>query len=304
MLPYTGNGAYCYANSLHMMLHSTDHPALPTAGQLECLTTMPFGFMALRLGDDVMFFPNNPETEPDAGLTRAISYLGWACDEWHGGTPDEAVAHLRDALNHSPVLIGPVDMGGLTYIPWREDAVGSDHYVAALGIEGDSVQVHDPAGWPFALISLDALIEAWKAEKIGYGRKLLMRFNFRPDHPRSISEAAAQALPAIRSGIKAVFEGPSHYGGAAALSLAISELRAGRDPGGMAYFPLPLGARRSLDGALFLREAGLDEAAGLMAQIAILYGKAQQPAVDKRWDEVADVLEAICEVHQRLVQAV
>lgn len=301
MLPYTGSSTYCYANSLHMALRGAGFPAdsLPPPGQLECLTTMPFGFMALRLGDEVMFFPSNPEMEPDAGLTRALDCLGWTCEESHGGTPEEALSRLRDGLNSGPVLIGPVDMGGLTYIPWHADAAGSDHFVVALGMEGDAVRIHDPGGWPGALIPANELIEAWKAEKIGYGRKLMMRCRFRPAAARSYPEAVQQALPAIRRGLTASFDRGVAVGGAAALSLVIDELRAGRDPGGLAHFALPLGARRCLDGALLLREAGLDAAAQLMEQIAGLYGSAQHPAAHRQWDQVATRFDAICEAAQR-----
>jgi hypothetical protein len=45
MLPYVGNGAYCYANSLSMSLLGAGANAdeLPGPGFLECLTTVLLG---------------------------------------------------------------------------------------------------------------------------------------------------------------------------------------------------------------------------------------------------------------------
>jgi hypothetical protein len=77
MLPYIGNGDYCFANSLHMSLlaGSARTEGLPSTGFLECLTTLPFGYTYLKEAD--LFFFSGPN--PDLGLTRAIETLGWTC---------------------------------------------------------------------------------------------------------------------------------------------------------------------------------------------------------------------------------
>jgi hypothetical protein len=87
---------------------------LPEPGFLECLTTMPFGSMYLRLDDGPMFFPSPCVTSPDDGLDRALDALGWSCELWCGaeGTSGaEAHERLRGALATGPVLVGPVDLG-------------------------------------------------------------------------------------------------------------------------------------------------------------------------------------------------
>ena len=43
---YTGNGPYCYSNSLHMCLTQAGMPAVPPVSLLECMTGMPFGRLA------------------------------------------------------------------------------------------------------------------------------------------------------------------------------------------------------------------------------------------------------------------
>jgi hypothetical protein len=56
MTSYTGNGAYCYANSLYMALREAGAAAdeLPEPGFIECLTTMPFGTLYLRVGRELL----------------------------------------------------------------------------------------------------------------------------------------------------------------------------------------------------------------------------------------------------------
>jgi hypothetical protein len=115
MLPYVGSGDYCFANSLHMSLLGSGAPteSLPSTGFLECLTTLLFGYTYLKEAE--LFFFSGPN--PDLGLTRALATLGWECQLERGGGEGEALARLRAAVQHGPVLIGPLNMGYLTTIP-------------------------------------------------------------------------------------------------------------------------------------------------------------------------------------------
>lgn len=57
---FTGNGAYCYANALHMVLASEapNGDDIPEPGFLEGATAMPFGQMFVA-SDPPMFWPRN-----------------------------------------------------------------------------------------------------------------------------------------------------------------------------------------------------------------------------------------------------
>src|SRR5262249_19039745 len=146
LLSYTGNGTYCYANSLHMSLlgAGANPQELASPGFLECLTGGPFGKLYLRLEDCPVVFFSPPISDPDLGLTHAIDLLGWQCEEWYGDDGQEALARLREAVQTAPVLLGPLDMGYLSYHPNAEVLKGADHFVVALAIEGDQVLMHDP----------------------------------------------------------------------------------------------------------------------------------------------------------------
>ena len=166
MLPYVGSGDYCYANSLHMsLLGSGANPDIvPSPGFLECLTTMPFGNTYLT-GAQLFFFDG---LDPHQGLTVRIEALGWTCRLERGGDEQAALVRLRAASQHGPVLLGPLDMGYLTYQPNYRLLSGADHFLVVLAVEEDHLVVHDPKGFPYATLPLETLLLAWRAERLEY----------------------------------------------------------------------------------------------------------------------------------------
>ena len=317
MTPYTGNGTYCFTNSLHMSLlgAGADRQTLPRPGVLECLTTMPFGKMFFRGEHGLGFFPSGPDIHPDLGLDRALDCLGWTCQSWHGGDEAEAVARLREAIADSHVLIGPVDMGYLTYNPVYPQAQGSDHYVVALAFDGETVTLHDPAGYPYTHLPLADFLAAWRAERVDYGdRPYHMRWAFRQVESRPSAQAITRALPAIRATVVAdpggasIWgpTGPQVYGGERALRELAAALQGGeaeRLAGSLVWFALPLATRRLNDAAQFLAEAGLTAASHCADDLARLFGAAQYPAVHHDWPIVAHLMDQAADVHAALATA-
>ena len=139
MTRYTGNGAYGYANCVHMALRASGAATaeLPEPGFIECLTTMPFGTLYLRVGRDLLVYFSSPLATPDQGIAIALDALGWECREEREGTPEAALERLAEAAGRGPVLAGPLDMGGLGYMPHHAQLSGSDHFVVVLGVEHD-----------------------------------------------------------------------------------------------------------------------------------------------------------------------
>lgn len=293
---YTGSGPYCYSDSLHMCLREAGAGAedLPETGFLECLTTLPFGNTYRRAEDPAegpqVFFDG---CDPDRGLRRTMDALGWACEESHGGDGDEAMSRLRRAVETGPALVGPLDMG----LPYNPSGVrGADHFLVALEAGGGRVLVHDPAGFPFAVLGTDELLAAWRAEAVDYKRgPYTLRAGFRRAEQVGRGEAIRRTLPLARENVAYDPGGPEAYGGKRALELLADDLRDGDVPPALAenltHFGLPLAARRRLDASQFLAEAGETDAAGLAEREAVLFGEAQSLAARGRWVEVAGVVE-------------
>jgi PAS domain-containing protein len=303
MLPYVGSGDYCYANSLYMSLLGSganpDH--LPSPGFLECLTTMPFGNTYLNAAK-LFFFDG---LDPHQGVTRAIETLGWTCRVEQGGDEHRALERLRAAIQHGPVLIGPLDMGYLTYNPNYPFLGGTDHFMVVLAVEADHVVVHDPKGFPCATLPLENLLKAWRAERIGYvDETYILRADFRPVETVSRQEMIRRTLPFIRFNVQRDPGGPEVYGGVRALRMLAETLRADV-PDHLAshllYFALPLAVRRNLDAQAFLAEGNKPEAAGLLQQQARLLGQAQYPGVQHEWTSVATLIDQVATLEERLI---
>jgi hypothetical protein len=283
MYSYTGNGAYCYANSIHMGLSAAGMTGLPEVGFLECLTTMPFG--KLNMGGE--FYPSGQLVEPDIGLTKALEALGWTCDEHLGGTAETAVAALRQAAARAPALVGPLDMGWLTYNPEHKHLEGADHFIIVLAVEEERLRIHDPAGYPYAVLPLDDFLQAWRAEAVGYGRKpYLMRSNFRQVEAISRAAMIARTLSVVRDKLRIKPDVPNFSYGADALCRLAADVRGEVSPeleGHLKYFALPLAARRLNDAAAFLNEGGQREAADILARQAQDFGEALYYASQQQW---------------------
>jgi hypothetical protein len=305
MIPYIGSGDYCFSNSLHMSLLASGAPAerLPSIGFLECLTTMPFGYTYLKEAE--LFFFSGPN--PDLGLTRAIEMLGWTCRLERGGTEEVALARLRAAVQHAPVLIGPVNMGYLTYNPNHPYLLGADHYIMVLSAEEDQVLVHDPKGFPSAALPVENLLKAWRAEGMDLvytDEPYTMRAAFQPREPRSRERMIERTLPFMSANLRQERWKPGMYGGIPALRMLAHTFRA-EVPEQLAvhlfYFALPLGLRHKVDAQVFLREGNQSEAAELIEEQARLLGQAQYAGVQRSWSEAAALLEQVATLEERLL---
>ncbi len=303
MLPYVGSGEYCYANSLYMSLlgSGASLDTLPSPGFLECLTTMPFGNTYLK--EARLFFFDG--FDPHLGLTRAIETLGWTCQLEQGGDEQTALERLRAAVQHGPVLIGPLDMGYLTYNPNHPFLGGADHFLVVLAVEADHVLVHDPKGFPYATLPFENLLKAWRAERIPYiDEAYTMRSHFRQVEVVSHQEMIARTLPYIRENVQRDPGGPAVYGCVRALRMLAETLRAEVPEnlaGHLLYFALPLAVRRNLDAQAFLTEGNQPEAAELLEQQARLLGRAQYPGVQHEWSFVATLIEQVAALEERFL---
>ncbi len=305
MLPYIGSGDYCFSNSLHMSLLASGARAesLPSTGFLECLTTLPFGYTYLKEAD--LFFFSGPN--PDLGLTRAIETLGWTCTLERGGDEGEALARLRAAVQHTPVLIGPLNMGYLTYNPNHPYLLGADHYIMVLSIEEDHVLVHDPKGFPCAALPVENLLKAWRAEGMDLvytDEPYTMRTAFRPGEPSSRRLMIERTLPFICANLQQELWKPGMFGGVTALRMLAHTFHT-QVPEKLAvhlfYFALALGLRHKVDAQVFLREGNQSEAAELIEEQARLLGQAQYAGVQRSWSKVAALIEQVATLEESLI---
>lgn len=251
-MEYIGNSAYCYANSASMLLNSIGEKISPAT--IEVLSGVGIG---------ATYFPHKNLLHfntivPDEGVTHALELLGFGFSEKNSPVDHvPPIEQLREDLSHGPVLLGPLDMGHLTYMPNHEYLSGADHFVLALNLEEDSIHLHDPAGYPFVSLDIPQFVTAWKAEDI-FDRLYSYHYWFKPfrKHSPTMEQIATGGLTLYKQiltqpktaeedvvhGSKAIaqFAEKIHTHG---LTQAMQNM--------LLSFSFQLGARRSLDFSLF-----------------------------------------------------
>jgi hypothetical protein len=290
-----------------MSLRASSTGNIPEMSFLEFLSTVTLGKFYVRAPH--LFFPTGPGVEPDKGVSLALDMLGWTCEDFYGGTEGEAVAHLRHAAPHGPVMVGPVDMAHLTYTPGHEHMAGVDHYVVVVGVDEAHVRLHDPAGYPWVSLALSNFVEAWRAERVDYGlRPFRMRWNFRQAQAPTRREMIGRTVALIRERMAVDWSHPEFALGQAALCALAEDLRKGDFPEGstsrLIWFALPLAAAHLSNAAAYLREGGFDGISDLALEAALLYGETLGHATQHQWEAVAAILERAAPVEHRLEMAI
>ena len=273
-MKYVGKAEYCFANSAAMLLDSIGEIVCPEVIEVGC----GIGLSAFLEAETGNLFFSPFVVAPDEGLSRSLNILGFSFDNgsFEAGS---ALSGLRELLKNGPVVIGPVDMGHMTYNPVR--AAGADHFVLVYGAEGDEFLIHDPAGYPHVRLVASSLLEAWQAEAIGYKAKACQYWHApqkssRPDEEQ-VRIAVWSFFREMYAKIASLKEGGSPLLGAEAIVHIADSLAAGSlaEPAEkfLTGFQLPLAAKRASDYATFFAPS-YSEFAECKFELAASFGKA------------------------------
>jgi hypothetical protein len=303
LVEYYGNVPYCYANSVAMVLSGRDIRVSP--GLIEVLTGVGLG--AVRTDNGLTFFSTTPANVP-GGLDTALDILGFAFTSVAGPDDADAADILRRELATGPVILGPLDMGYLTYLPGHDMFAGSDHYVVAHAIDDTRVYLHCPQGFPATTLSFADLTAAWRAERIGYRGGPYQRWL----NPRRVAEPTAEQIyDRALAHFAAAYRAQPDLGGVVgpkAIRQLADDVRAGSIPQGLvgflAFFALPLGARRAGDYARFFAGGGDTRLSAAKLEQAQLFGDAVQATHARDWARLADTLARLADTEADVEQAV
>lgn len=264
---------YCYANSTAMLLDGIGETVSPRL--IEVLSGVGLG--AFQTDSGLPFFSGLAGL-PDRGISAALDLLGFAWEEQAAAQPvSDPLPMLRQLLQRGPVLIGPLDMQHLTYNPLRPSFPGVDHFVLALGASGESIRLHDPAGFAHALIGSAELAAAWNAQAIAY-RRGHCRYWTRPRREREVDDIdlhrqAMARFRALHAEAKALAGGDPIDGALIRrwATLAKDDSFDAAQLGHLTRFALPLGVKRALDFAAFF-DGRESELAALKRRQAVAFG--------------------------------
>ena len=300
MIPFRGNGPYCYSNAASMLLSTIGEQVSPQ--EMEAYTGVGLG--AFWLPQEKSLFFSGLSNPPDLGITRALRVLGFGFEEKESDSGEKPpLEQLRSDLSSSTALLGPLDMGYLTHNPLHKRMNGADHFVLAYRFEKDGVLIHDPEGFPSVILPFRQLELAWKAENIGYRRGFYRYWT----HPRRVRHPSRDELyNETMKSFKEVYSESQALSAKRgwpiddqAINTLAKHVKSGKvspaERGFMVFFSFKLGARRALDFSSFFQYRDAD-LARLKEKQAELFGSMQTLAVQRKWGRVADSLEHLAEV--------
>lgn len=303
-IPYIGSGPYCYANSFATVLGRK----APSTTVIEFATSSAFGMEIINVPKNPLIFFDPYGWDPLKSFDDALQAMGWHCTEIIGKDEDDALSSLNAAVQNGPVFVGPVEMGLLKHQPNARGAIGADHYVVVLGIDNDTVEMHDPHGHPYATLPIHEFMAAWKTDSLGYGKSYTMRTDFRQIEALSEEQVMLRSIPNALKHISLQATGvdnmpPGSAANEAATKWLCDRIEVGLPDGMRAhlvYFAVQVGARRSVDAATCLSRVGYTRSAAVMDRIARNIGSLQYPLTQKRDEAAVAILQRLGPMYEEL----
>jgi hypothetical protein len=307
-MSYIGSGAYCYANSLAMALNNAGDIHDP--GYLEVLTCVGVSAFWEPTPDGELPFFSSMHGAPDKGITTALNHLGYQYTRYFCSVEDDpegmkSIHLLKEMVGNGYVIVGPLDMGKLLYVPNHQYLSGVDHFVAVYEVSENEVYLHDPAGYPYVKMSIEEFTQAWKAENIGYREgSYSMWGNLTKVHfPSSVEifKMTDQQIASYYLKDQAAREcvGPAAIRRLATIvkEIGIPEYMRAH----LAYFSFQLGARRCSDFARFYQEFD-PERAKIKEEQGKRFGLAHVTYLKKDYETLYHTLEELAQLEERFIE--
>ena len=297
MQMYFGDVSLCYSYSLAMALDAYGYDF--KADFLEAIMVMGNGASIVKEDDQhpLVFFDNGM---PDLSISHSLKILGFDYEDFY--LKDEAEVDseeikrkLETFLSNGPVVLGPLDMGHLTYNPNHTMLYGVDHFVTVYTVDGQYLYLHDPAGFACMKVAFSDILEAWKAEAIDYKRGAYSMWgNFKkvksPSQTEIYQETARIMKNRYLNGQSGVLECYAKAVDENGLNTEQKQLHQ--------YFSFKLAAVRNLYLSQFLKDHD-PEGARLKEKLASLFGQAHLSCLKEDYQELAHLLYQIAEVDNR-----
>ena len=297
MQMYFGDVSLCYSYSLAMALETYGYDF--KADFLEAIMVMGNGASIVKEDEEhpLVFFDNGM---PDLSISHSLKILGFVYEDFYlkdGAEVDleEIKGKLEMFLSNGPVVLGPLDMGHLTYNPNHTILYGVDHFVTVYALDGQYLYLHDPAGFACMKVTFNDILEAWKAEDIDYKRgSYSMWGNFKkvksPSQTEIYQETARIIKTRYLNGQSGVLECYAKAVAENGLNTEQKQLHQ--------YFSFKLAAVRNLYLSKFLK-AHDPKGARLKDKLATLFGQAHLSCLKEDYQELAHLLYQMAEVDGR-----
>lgn len=294
MQMYFGDVSLCYSYSLAMALDAYGYDF--KAEFLEAIMVMGNGASIVKEDEQhpPVFFDNGM---PDLSISHSLKILGFDYEDFYlknGAEVDleEIKRKLETFLFNGPVVLGPLDMGHLTYNPNHTILYGVDHFVTVYDIDDRYLYLHDPDGFACMKVAFNDILEAWKAEAIDYKRGAYSMWgNFKkvksPSQTEIYQETARIMKNRYLNGQNGVLKCYAKAVAENGLNTEQKQLHQ--------YFSFKLAAVRNLYLSKFLKDHD-PEGARLKEELATLFGQAHLSCLKEDYQELSRLLCQIAEV--------
>lgn len=173
---YFGNLTNCYTKSVIATL--VKNPSFTDMVHFEMATSVMSGMVYHRKDVNRLI---DCYCDPDIGIDRALKIFDipfeicwWRdCDNIN-----EILCVIKKWLKCSQIIIGPINMGALKYIPYHTILTGMDHYIVINCFENEMYHFFDPQGFANIWLSEEQLKKLIISSDVieGRGKFTIRRF--------------------------------------------------------------------------------------------------------------------------------
>lgn len=294
---YFGDVPLCYTNSVAMVLNSYGYYFHPE--YLEAIMVMGNGasFVDNDAKHPLVLFDNGL---PDISISNCLRILGVEYEEFFLNSSDDIKVDtirekLKSFLDNGSVVVGPLDMGYLTYNPNSMNQKGVDHFVSVFDLDENNIYLHDPAGYPCMKMNFVEFLEAWKAEHIEYKRGSFSMWG-------NLNRTKIPTPKEVYQEVSAVMKKRYEYGDTKVIE---SYAKSIRDNGLNQqqkqihqFFSFRLASVRNLYMSKFLKEHDSIKA-DIKEQLAMLFGKAHLDSMREDYISLATTLADIAKLDEQ-----
>ncbi|MCT4688881.1 hypothetical protein [Vallitalea sp.] len=167
---YHGNYTYCGTYAIYDLIQSNLKISM---NKFEIITSVPFGIVH---NPDYPHRIISPYVDPTIGLNKAAKILNIDLKTYQSDEKEEMYSKLVECIQKGAVLIGPVNMAKLNYLPQPRIYNKVPHYIVLYKLKNNKFFLNDSEGLIGYYINKDELMDIWNGHDIYEAKKL---FNMR-----------------------------------------------------------------------------------------------------------------------------
>lgn len=157
---FRGNYTYC---GTYAVFDSGVDAGKIDKNRFEILTSVPFGVLH---SDECSHRLISPIYEPFHGIKRACDILNKKYTEKSFDDKNVAQSYLLERLDGGPVVIGPIEMSKLNYLPLCQIYDRVPHYISLYKDKNNKIRVNDSEGVIGHILEIEEFMIMWDSDNL------------------------------------------------------------------------------------------------------------------------------------------